>query len=76
MSRQHIITFSLITLFVLHIQAQVTEKNYRIYSVKLSKEIGINEIVEDMNNADVLFYGEEHNDSVTHFFHFEPFKVV
>ena len=76
MSRQHIITFSLITLFVLHIQAQVTEKNYRIYSVKLSKEIGINEIVEDMNNADVLFYGEEHNDSVTHYLENKIFQAL
>ena len=47
--------------------AQLSEKNYKIYSVKLGKEISLNEIVEDMNNYDVLFFGEEHNDSVGHY---------
>ena len=49
------------------LHAQITEANYRIYSVKLAKEITINDIVDDMKNVDVLFYGEEHNDSVTHY---------
>ncbi|MBI3518319.1 MAG: ChaN family lipoprotein [Bacteroidetes bacterium] len=47
--------------------AQITEQHYRIYSVKLAKEVTLNDIVEDMTNHDVLFYGEEHNDSVTHY---------
>lgn len=54
-----------------HLHGQVTEKNYRIYSVKLAKEIGINEIVEGMKNSDILFYGEEHNDSVTHYLEYK-----
>jgi len=45
----------------------LTEKNYRIYSVKAGKEVPLDAIIEDMNNYDVLFYGEEHNDSVTHY---------
>lgn len=47
--------------------AQITDKNYRIYSVKLGKEVTLTEIAEDMENYDVLFFGEEHNDSVTHY---------
>jgi uncharacterized iron-regulated protein len=47
--------------------AQLSEKNYRIYSVKLAKEVTLNDIAEDMKNYKVLFFGEEHNDSVTHF---------
>ncbi len=46
---------------------KLTKKNYRIYSVKLGKEVSLKDIVTDMNNYDVLFFGEEHNDSVTHF---------
>jgi uncharacterized iron-regulated protein len=46
---------------------QITEKNYKIYSVKLNKEVSVEDIVADMKYADVLFYGEEHNDAVTHF---------
>jgi uncharacterized iron-regulated protein len=45
----------------------LSDKNYRIYSVKLGKEITPDSIVSDMKNYDVLFYGEEHNDSVTHY---------
>jgi uncharacterized iron-regulated protein len=45
----------------------LSEKNYRIYSVKLGKEVSFQDIANDMKNYDVVFYGEEHNDSVTHF---------
>jgi len=48
-------------------RAQVTENNYRIYSVKQGKEVTLRDIADDMNNYDVLFFGEEHNDSVMHF---------
>lgn len=52
--------------FTLHAQG-LSEKNYKIYSVKLKKEVTLNDIVEDMKDYDVVFYGEEHNDSVTHY---------
>ncbi len=45
----------------------LSEKNYKIYSVKEGKEVSLKEIVNDMKNYDVVFYGEEHDDSVTHF---------
>ncbi len=45
----------------------LSSANYRIYSVKAGKEVDMNAIVEDMKNYDVVFYGEEHNDSVTHY---------
>ncbi len=45
----------------------LSDKNYRIYSVKLNKEVPIDSLISDMKNYDVLFYGEEHNDSVTHY---------
>jgi uncharacterized iron-regulated protein len=35
--------------------------------VKQGKEVKLRTIVDDMDNYDVLFFGEEHNDSVTHF---------
>lgn len=46
---------------------KLDERNYRIYSVKLGKEVTLKEVVSDMENYDVLLFGEEHNDSVTHF---------
>ncbi len=47
--------------------AQLSEKNYRIYSVREKKEVSIDAIIIDMANYDVLFFGEEHNDSVGHY---------
>ncbi|MDP2339036.1 MAG: ChaN family lipoprotein [Bacteroidota bacterium] len=47
--------------------AQISEKNFHIYSVELGKEVTLNDIADDMKNYDVLFFGEEHNDSVTHY---------
>ncbi|MBI4945250.1 MAG: ChaN family lipoprotein [Bacteroidetes bacterium] len=46
---------------------QITEKNYKIYSTKANKEVPLNDILEDMKNNDVLFFGEGHNDSVAHY---------
>jgi uncharacterized iron-regulated protein len=48
-------------------QEKLNESNYRIYSVKAGKEVALKDIVNDMQEHDVLFYGEEHNDSVTHY---------
>jgi len=45
----------------------LSDKNYRIYSVKLGREVSLADIATDMKNYDVVFYGEEHNDSVTHY---------
>jgi uncharacterized iron-regulated protein len=44
--------------------------------VKLAKEITINDIVDDMENNDVLFYGEEHNDSITHYLENKIFETL
>lgn len=62
--------------FAVKVKSQVTEKNYKIYSVKQAKEVGINDIIEDMKNNDVLFYGEEHNDSVTHYLENKIFESL
>lgn len=41
--------------------------HYKIYSVAAQKVITIDDIVKDAANADVLFFGEEHNDSTGHY---------
>jgi uncharacterized iron-regulated protein len=48
-------------------QNKLSDNNYRVYSVKDGKEVQLKEIVKEMANYDVLFLGEEHNDSVIHF---------
>lgn len=58
------------------LNAQVTDQNYRIYSVKLAKEVSVADIINDISNNDVLFYGEEHNDSVTHYLEHKIFEAM
>lgn len=55
---------------------QVTEKNYKIYSASSGKEVSISEIAEEMKNYDVLFFGEEHNDSVAHYLESKIFETL
>jgi len=56
--------------------AQVTEKNYKIYSVKQGKEVTLTDVVEDMKNYSVVFFGEEHNDSVGHYLENKLFEML
>jgi len=46
---------------------QINPSHYRIYSVKEAKEVSLDDIARAMQNTDVLFFGEEHNDSVAHY---------
>ncbi len=55
---------------------QITPKHYKIYSTKTQKEVSIVDIVEDMKTADVLFFGEEHNDSVMHYLEYAIFEAL
>lgn len=50
-----------------HSFGQISEKHYRIYSVKAGREVSLDVLTAEMKNYDVLFFGEEHNDSVGHY---------
>ena len=41
--------------------------HFKIYDTRNKQIITIDKIVTDMNDADVLFFGEEHNDSAGHY---------
>lgn len=56
--------------------AQLTDAHYRIYSVKLDKEVPLNVVAEDLINYDILLFGEEHNDSVTHYLERSLFELL
>lgn len=56
--------------------AQETNTHFKIYDVNKQKEITLNSIILDMSNADVLFFGEEHNDSIGHYLELEIFKKL
>jgi uncharacterized iron-regulated protein len=50
--------------------------HYKIYDTKNQKIIAVEDIINNMNNADVLFFGEEHNDSTCHVLEFTLFNLL
>jgi uncharacterized iron-regulated protein len=71
---KHLLAIICITLPFLTI-AQ-TSQQYKIYDVKNEKTISIDELIKDLDKTDVLFFGEEHNDSVGHVLEMEIFKQM
>ncbi|QIL42484.1 ChaN family lipoprotein [Pedobacter sp. HDW13] len=56
--------------------AQDMSSHYKIFDVKKQKKVTLDDIISDMDNADVLFFGEDHNDSVGHYLEAEIFKKL
>ena len=50
--------------------------NYKIYDVKNSKIITAGDLVKELKNIDVVFFGEEHNDSVGHWLEADLLKQL
>ncbi|TKC10640.1 hypothetical protein FA048_10715 [Pedobacter polaris] len=57
-------------------KAQDVSKHYKIYDVKKQKTVSMDDIVTDFANANVLFFGEEHNDSIGHYLEAALFKKI
>ena len=56
--------------------AQDISKHYKIYDVKKQKTINLDDIIYDLADANVLFFGEEHNDSIGHYLEATLFKKM
>ncbi len=56
--------------------AQDLSKHYKIYDVKRQKIITVDDIVKDLAAANVLFFGEEHNDSIGHYLEATLFNKI
>lgn len=67
MRLKHWLIIPVFMMMAFSLQAQLSSANYKIYSVKEKKEVSIDAIIDDMATHDVLFFGEEHNDSVGHY---------
>ena len=52
------------------------ENHYKIYDVKQGKIISSAELISGLKDVDVLFFGEEHNDSIGHFLEADLFKKM
>jgi uncharacterized iron-regulated protein len=52
------------------------EKYYKIYNTQTKQLTTVEQIAIDCKNADVLFFGEEHNDSAGHYLEAAIFKAM
>ena len=73
MKRLVLIAFVLFPFFG---KSQEIAQHFKVYDVKKQKTINLDDIVADMANADVLFFGEEHNDSIGHYLEVSLFKKL
>ncbi|QHS56666.1 ChaN family lipoprotein [Mucilaginibacter sp. 14171R-50] len=51
-------------------------QNYKIYNTAKQRPATVDEIINDLDKADVLFFGEEHNDSTGHYLESLLFKKI
>lgn len=58
------------------VQAQTPADSYKIYNVDRKMEIDIKALIRDLRNADVILFGEEHDDSTTHDLQFRVFEEL
>ncbi|SDC29738.1 ChaN family lipoprotein [Pedobacter soli] len=56
--------------------AQDINSHYKIFDTRKQKTISLDDLITDMDRADVLFFGEDHNDSVGHYLEAEIFKKL
>ncbi|WP_428330922.1 ChaN family lipoprotein [Mucilaginibacter sp.] len=50
--------------------------HYKIYSTSKQKLVSADDIIKDMARADILFFGEEHNDSTAHYLEYTLLKKL
>lgn len=63
-------TLIICSLFMFSLLASAQDKmedHYKIYDTRTKQVISLDKIIDDCANANVLFFGEEHNDSACHY---------
>ena len=66
---------TLLSVMALPAQEDITT-HYKIYDTRSKQVVSVDKIVTDMANADVLFFGEEHNDSAGHYLENKIFRAL
>ena len=68
-----------LTVFIFSLSSYAQDSmnsHYKIYDTRTKQIITIDKIVTDMSDADVLFFGEEHNDSAGHYLENKIFRAL
>ncbi|GGG85462.1 hypothetical protein GCM10007415_18490 [Parapedobacter pyrenivorans] len=72
-----LILFCLAALSPLTVDAFQTDSTlYRIFDTRAHQEITLDELANTLDDIDVVFFGEEHNDSVAHILQYELLKAM
>ena len=72
-----LIISSIILFFCLKTVAQDSMSiHYKIYDTRAKQIVSIDKIIADCEDADVLFFGEEHNDSAGHYLENKIFQAL
>lgn len=69
----------MLVLLALHLVVSAQDSmslRYKIYDTRSKQVVTIDQIVADMANADVLFFGEEHNDSAGHYLENKIYRAL
>ncbi len=69
------VIINLFAYVTLHAQDSMS-LHYKIYDTRSKQIVTIDKIVADMADADVLFFGEEHNDSAGHYLENKIFRAL
>jgi len=64
-AKRSIFIFLPLFLSFIFVDAQ-SVSSYKIYQTSLKKIISVDELVKALNKTDAVFFGEEHNDSISH----------
>lgn len=72
-----IFSFLLFSLFTRQLFSQdVIGNHYKIYDTHSGQLVTIDKIAEDCSQANVLFFGEDHNDSIGHYLEAQIFQAL
>jgi uncharacterized iron-regulated protein len=66
----------LLVLPLLTIGQQNQAQHYKIYSTSQQKMVPVDDVIASLDKADILFFGEEHNDSTCHVLEYLLFKGI
>ncbi|RKR83047.1 putative iron-regulated protein [Mucilaginibacter gracilis] len=73
---KNILAVSLLFSTFLAFGQQKMADHYKIYNTATGKTVTIDDIVADMASANVLFFGEEHNDTTAHYMELTILKTL
>jgi len=62
--------------FIFHFPKTSMNDQFKIYDTKMKQVIMLDKIITDCREANVLFFGEDHNDSAGHFLEDTLFKLL